>query len=75
MNFRYALESGSRKVDVYVNGTKAISNAEFTATGSWSTWRNQTIQVSMNSGINTLKVVTTGTEGPNMDSVTVSPGS
>ncbi|MDR9855180.1 carbohydrate-binding protein [Paenibacillus sp. VCA1] len=75
VNFRYALETGSRKLDVYVNGTKAISNAEFTATGSWSAWRNKTIQVSMDSGINTLKVVTTGTEGPNMDSITVSPGS
>ena len=41
-------------------------------TGGWATWGEKTLQVSMNSGNNTLKVVTTGTEGPNIDSVNVS---
>lgn len=71
VKFRYALDSGTRNLDVYVNGTKVISNAAFTATGSWTTWGEKTIQVPMNSGINTLKVVTTGTEGPNVDSINV----
>ncbi|MBY0013387.1 carbohydrate-binding protein [Paenibacillus typhae] len=71
VKFRYALESGTRNLDVYVNGTKVISNLAFTATGSWTTWGEKTIQVAMNVGINTLKVVTTGTEGPNIDSITV----
>ncbi|MGG4220490.1 carbohydrate-binding protein [Paenibacillus jamilae] len=72
VKFRYALESGTRNLDVYVNGTKVISNADFTATGSWATWGEKTIQVPMNSGNNTLKVVTTGTEGPNIESINVS---
>ncbi|MGG4146316.1 carbohydrate-binding protein [Paenibacillus algorifonticola] len=72
VKFRYALESGTRNLDIYVNGTKVISNAAFTATGSWTTWGEKTIQVPMNSGNNILKVVTTGTEGPNIDSVNVS---
>ncbi|KQO16659.1 carbohydrate-binding protein [Paenibacillus sp. Leaf72] len=72
VKFRYALESGTRNLDIYVNGAKVISNAAFTATGSWTTWGEKTIQVSMSSGNNILKVVTTGTEGPNMDSVNVS---
>ncbi|QSF47465.1 carbohydrate-binding protein [Paenibacillus tianjinensis] len=71
VKFRYALESGTRNLDVYVNGTKVISNLAFTATGSWTAWGEKTIQVTMNVGINTLKVVTTGTEGPNVDSITV----
>ncbi|MNP36819.1 Exo-beta-D-glucosaminidase precursor [compost metagenome] len=71
VKFRYALESGTRNLDVYVNGTKVISNLAFTATGSWTTWSEKSIQVAMNVGINMLKVVTTGTEGPNIDSVTI----
>ncbi|WP_413775778.1 carbohydrate-binding protein [Paenibacillus sp. LS1] len=72
VKFRYALESGTRNLDVFVNGTKVISNTPFSATGSWSTWGEKTIQVPMNSGTNTIKVVTTGTEGPNIDSIQVS---
>lgn len=71
VKFRYALASGTRNLDVYVNGTKVISNTSFSATGGWSTWVEKTIQVPMNSGNNTLRVVTTGTEGPNIDSITV----
>ncbi|WP_342423361.1 carbohydrate-binding protein [Paenibacillus sp. FSL E2-0178] len=72
LKFRYALESGIRNLDVYVNGSKVISNTAFAATGSWTTWGESTIQVPMNIGNNTLKVVTTGTEGPNVDSINVS---
>ncbi|OMF51139.1 hypothetical protein BK135_02540 [Paenibacillus peoriae] len=72
MKFRYALDTGTRNLDVYVNGTKVISNAAFTATGSWATWGEKTIQVPMNSGNNTFKVVTTGMEGPNIESINVS---
>jgi glucuronoarabinoxylan endo-1,4-beta-xylanase len=71
VKLRYALETGTRNLDVFVNGTKIIANQAFAATGSWSTWGELTIQVPMNTGTNTLKLVTTGTEGPNVDSITV----
>lgn len=71
IRFRYALETGTRYLDVYVNGTKVINNAPFTATGAWGTWGETTIQVPMNEGLNSLKVVTTGTEGPNIDNIHV----
>ncbi|MEO2202994.1 carbohydrate-binding protein [Paenibacillus pabuli] len=71
VKFRYALESGTRNLDIFVNGTKVISNEPFAATGSWSTWSEKTIQVPMNAGTNTIKVVTTGTEGPNVDNINV----
>ncbi len=71
IKFRYALASGTRNLDVYVNGVKVISNAAFSATGSWSAWGEKTIQVPMNAGNNSLRVVTTGTEGPNIDNVNV----
>lgn len=72
IKIRYALESGTRNLDVYVNDTKVISNAAFAATGAWTSWGEKTIQVPMNSGINSLRLVTTGTEGPNIDSIQVS---
>ncbi|WP_338553213.1 carbohydrate-binding protein [Paenibacillus sp. KS-LC4] len=72
VKIRYALETGTRNLDVFVNGTKVISNVAFTATGGWGTWVEKTIQVPMNSGTNSLKLVTTGTEGPNIDSINVS---
>lgn len=72
VKFRYALEKGTRYLDVYVNGSKVISKAPFEATGSWGTWGETSIQVPMESGVNTLKLVTTGTEGPNIDNITVS---
>ncbi|MFS0868730.1 carbohydrate-binding protein [Paenibacillus xylanilyticus] len=71
VKFRYALESGTRNLDIFVNGTKVISNEPFPETGSWSTWSEKTIQVPMNTGSNTIKVVTAGTEGPNVDNITV----
>ncbi|MFK0524205.1 carbohydrate-binding protein [Paenibacillus illinoisensis] len=71
VKFRYAQESGTRNLDIFVNGTKVISNEPFPATGSWSTWSEKTIQVPMNAGTNTIKVVTTGTEGPNIDYINV----
>lgn len=71
IKIRYALESGTRNLDVYVNGTKVISNADFSATGSWTTWTEKTVQVSMNSGNNIIKLVTSGTEGPNIDYINV----
>lgn len=71
VKFRYALATGTRNLDIYVNGVKVISNTPFSATGSWSTWGEKTIQVPMNTGNNTLRVVTTGTEGPNIDNIHV----
>lgn len=70
---RYALQDGPNNLDVYVNGTKVLSNVAFAATGSWTTWGETSIQVSMKNGTNTLKLVTTGTEGPNIDNINVSP--
>jgi glucuronoarabinoxylan endo-1,4-beta-xylanase len=66
------LAAGTRYLDIYVNGTRVVRNAAFAATGGWATWGERTIQVPMNSGNNTLKLVTTGTEGPNVDNVNAS---
>ncbi|MFC9709008.1 carbohydrate-binding protein [Paenibacillus sp. NPDC056933] len=69
VKIRYALPSGTRNLDVYVNGTKALSNVPFEATGSGTTWKEKSVQVPMVNGTSTLKLVTTGTGGPNIDNV------
>lgn len=72
VKFTYALETGTRNLDVYVNDVKVASNLAFNGTGAWTTWVDMSIQVQMNTGNNTLRLVTTGTEGPNIDKITVS---
>lgn len=69
LKFRYALDSGTRNLDIYVNGTRVINNAPFPATGGWSNWGEVTYQIPLNVGNNTIRVVTTGTEGPNIDHI------
>lgn len=70
LDIRYALATGTRSLDVYVNGSRVQSNVAFPATGSWSTWSTVSVQVQIPQGSgNTVRLVTTGTEGPNIDSV------
>jgi len=70
IKIRYSLETGTRYLDVYVNGTKALSDVAFEATGSWDSWHELSVQVPMSVGNNnTIKFVTTGTGGPNIDNI------
>lgn len=70
IRIRYALESGTRYVDVYLNDEKIISDLAFEETGSWSNWGEKSIQIPMSVGNdNRLKLVTNGTEGPNIDHI------
>jgi O-glycosyl hydrolase len=70
LKFRYALETGTAYVDVYINGTLALEDVAFEATGSPATWSDKSIQVPMSVGNNNaVKLITTGTGGPNIDSL------
>ncbi|GGH52253.1 hypothetical protein GCM10008014_18790 [Paenibacillus silvae] len=71
IKIRYSQPSGTSNVDVYVNGSLALSSVAFEATGSGSTWKDKSIQVPMVNGTSTLKFVTTGTGGPNIDNINV----
>ncbi len=71
IKIRYSLPSGTSNLDVYVNGTLTLSNVPFEATGSGNTWKDKSIQVPMVNGTSTLKLVTTGTGGPNIDNINV----
>nr|WP_308737466.1 carbohydrate-binding protein [Paenibacillus sp. PCH8] len=73
IKIRYSLPSGTSNLDVYVNGTKALSGIPFEATGSGNTWKEKSIQVPMVNGTSTLKLVTTGTGGPRIDNINATP--
>ncbi len=43
----------------------------FAPTGSWTTWRTASIDVTLAAGANKIRLTTTGTNGPNLDSLIV----
>lgn len=70
IQIRYALESGIRYLDVYLNGQKVLSDVPFEATGSWENWAETSIQIPMTVGNNNqIKLMTNGTGGPNIDQI------
>lgn len=76
LTFRYANgTTTNRPTDIYVNGSKVISNLAFNGTGAWNSWSTQTANVSLNSGINKIRATaTTSNGGPNMDRLDLSGG-
>lgn len=72
LTFRYANGSGAdRPKVVIVNGVTA-GNLNFSATANWNTWSTTSIQVNLNSGNNTIRLMAnTAAGGANLDSMTV----
>jgi glucuronoarabinoxylan endo-1,4-beta-xylanase len=70
--FRYALASGSRTMDLYLDGVLALEDVVFDATGSASSWARKHVQLTMSSGVHSVRLVTTGGGGPSLDNVQVS---
>ncbi|MFJ8578358.1 carbohydrate-binding protein [Micromonospora sp. NPDC093277] len=71
--FRYALASGTRAMDLYVNDNLVASDVEFGATGSESTWELKLVHVQMTPGMNVVRLQTTGDGGPSLDNMTAAP--
>lgn len=76
VGFRYANgTSTGRGANVVVNGSTATTTP-FGGTGAWSTWTTATVQVPLNAGANTVRLVATGSAGlPNIDYAEAEPGS
>lgn len=74
LTFRYANgTSTNRSTDIYVNGSKVVSNLAFNGTGAWTSWHTQTATVYLNSGSNTIRATAnTSNGGPNIDYLQVS---
>ena len=69
--FRYALNTGSRPLQVTVNGQVAGTVA-FPSTGAWTTWSSTLpLNVLLNAGNNTIRATVTGSNGANVDYLAV----
>jgi len=73
LSFRYALPSGSRPLELKVNGIVKVSSLDFPPTGLWTTWGKVITTQSLNAGNNTIKLTTNGSNGGNIDELKVVP--
>ncbi|MFD0418368.1 PQQ-dependent sugar dehydrogenase [Streptomyces sp. NPDC127108] len=74
LDFRYANgTSTDRPLDVTVNGAQAADNLAFPGTGAWTPWKSASVTTTLASGPNKIRAATSGVDGPNLDSLTVTP--
>jgi glucose/arabinose dehydrogenase len=71
LQFRYALPTGNRPLQLKVNGVTISASFNFPATGSWSTWAYVTTTVTLNAGTNTIRTTAIGFSGGNIDHLKV----
>ena len=71
LTFRYANGStANRPLNIVVNGS-VIASLTFAPTGSWTTWSTLTFDMTLLNGNNTIQLIVTGTDGPNLDWLSV----
>jgi hypothetical protein len=71
---RYSAIS-NRPADFFMDGRPSPSAAfDFSSTGSWSTWRTETIIMPLSREIHTFKIVASNRQGPNIYWIQITPG-
>lgn len=73
LNFRYALGSSNRPLELKLNGQIINPGLDFPKTGSWKIWQTVTQNVTLSKGTHKIKLTAIGFSGPNFDSLTVNP--
>jgi hypothetical protein len=71
LSFRYALPSGSRPLDLRVNGTLVVASLPFPSTTSWTVWRNVISNQPLKAGVNEIMLTSNGANGGNIDELVV----
>lgn len=71
LSFRYALPSGSRPLELKVNGTLVVASLPFPSTTSWTTWRNVISNQPLKAGVNEIQLTSNGANGGNIDELVV----
>lgn len=71
LSFRYALPSGSRPLDLNVNGTLVVASLPFPSTTSWTTWQNVISNQPLKTGVNEIMLTSNGSNGGNIDELVV----
>jgi len=68
----YALASGTRPMDLYVDGVKKTT-VNFASTNAWTKWTATSLTLNLTAGNHTFMLKTTGTSGPNLDRIRFTP--
>ena len=71
LSFRYALPTGSRPLDLRVNGSLVFSSMPFPASGAWTTWLNVYSIQALKAGVNEIMLTSNGANGGNIDELVV----
>ncbi|MHC4743030.1 MAG: CBM35 domain-containing protein, partial [Planctomycetota bacterium] len=72
LEFRYALGSGDRPLEIMVNGQVVEPSLSFPSTGSFGTWDYTSIlMVTLNAGDNTVQATAIASSGANVDHLKV----
>jgi hypothetical protein len=75
LNFRYALQSGTRPLSVQLNGQTIEPSLAFSATGNWQNWGYSTIEsLYLPAGTNSIRATAIGFSGANIDHLLVETG-
>jgi hypothetical protein len=67
LEYRHALANGTRSADLFVNGTK--QQITVTSSGSWSTYKTETVIVNIKQGANTIRIQSNGADFGNLDQI------
>jgi hypothetical protein len=63
--------TANRPLAISVNGEQ-VATVAFNGTGSWETWANVTVPVTLDAGANTIRATaTTASGGPNVDFLSI----
>ncbi len=73
LTFRYANGGTTdRPLELKVNGVVINPRLSFAPTGSFSVWRTVTVTVQLSEGVNKIRLTSIGSNGANIDSLTIS---
>ena len=72
VNFRYALQNSDTPLQLLVNNV-SVATLDFASTGSWTNWQHSNpLFVTLNQGINSIRLEAAGSIGPNIDYLRIS---
>jgi Ca2+-binding RTX toxin-like protein len=73
LTFRYANGGTTdRPLELKVNDAIINPRLSFAPTGGWTTWRTVTVTVQLAAGVNRIRLTSIGSNGGNIDSLTIS---
>jgi len=74
LHFRYALAGADRPMEVLLNGVQVAASLSFPPSNDWTVYRRTALTVTLRAGVNTVRLMTTGASGANLDSLLVLSG-